>query len=265
MSIDTLPSTKIGGLRIRNLTHYNTDDLMAIVNRVQKVFSGPAHTWSYAVEEASVEGSDKVLEIREFTGRPRSIRRHNGTAQVTAPPSTRLFLAPSRWRNPLTFRVLPPEKLHESPLQTLSESTEDNPTIPQHMVQEFADAVGYLWRQRVYSSAERATPRVSDMTIRIGAVKPKGNKKHAALARKRLLLHNETRRISYRTEQALRYVKAMQEHLQKVEIHTKAMGLDLTKVEMALASVRTALFALEPTQGLCDRIAKEAQDMVDAT
>lgn len=261
MSIDSLPRTKLGGLRLRNLTHYNTDDLMAIVDMVQQAFNSSNHTWSYAVEQASVEGSDKVLEIREFTGRPRTIRRNTG---ATTGPMQRLFLAPSRWRSPLTFRVLPPEKLHDSPLQTLTESTQENPSIPAHMVEEFAGAVGYLWRQRVYNSDQRATPSTAGMKIRIGTVRPKGSKKHAALARKRELLHTETRRITYRTEQALRYVKAMEEHLKKVEKHTKGMGLDLTKVNAAMSAVRTALIALEPTQDICTKIAKEAQDMVDA-
>lgn len=261
MSIDNLPSTKLGGIRLRNLSHYNTDDLLAIIDAVQASTPDADYTWSYSVEQSCVEGLDKVIEVREFTGQPRVSKKYQGNSVVY---SRRSFLAPSRWRDPMTFRVMPPEKLHESPIQTLTEATSDNPTVPQYMVEEFAERVRGLWRQRTYKSEPAAMPDVSLMKIRISPSRLKGNKKRAALARKRQLLHGETLRIEYRTEQALRATRAMREHVQKVLKYTVAMGMDASKVQGVLAAVSTALEALEPTEATCKTLAKEAQQMVDA-
>jgi hypothetical protein len=258
MSIENLPLSAGGKLRIRNMTHYNTEDIVALVNAVEKQRSAAKFVWAYHVERSSVEGVEKVLELREFTGKPRQVRKSTG-----GPTMVRL-LAPARWRRPLTMRLVPPDKIYDSPLQSLSQAVnEEAPMLPEHMVEELAYAVASLFRSMSYADNERDL-NVRGLKVRIETKRIKGNKKHAALARKRELLHTAHLQVLYRGGNAAKGIQIAYESALTMLANAKALGMDMSKVQAMVDSLQQAAILLHPLEERSTEIAKEAQMMVDA-
>jgi hypothetical protein len=254
MSIEELPQSASGRIRLRNLTFYNTDDIITLVNRIEAERPSASCPWSYAVERSTGKDTPKILEFREFTGRPR-LRAPAGTGQEV------LLLAPTRWRRPLIFRLLGPDKLYGNPIQALVNSSEDR-TLPKEMVSELGNAIDGLFRQKVHVPFKPLD--VSDIVIRINKTKAKGSQKRGQLLRKAELLEDATRRLCYQSATALRSAGQMKGQAEAMVKHAKALGLDITKVEQILHATEQASKLFSPFEERLAALTLEARKLVDA-
>lgn len=261
MSIENLPQSAQGDLRIRNLTHYNTEDIIALVNRIEENRPSSKFQWAGNVDRATVPGMQKVLELREFTGAPRheSVYVDGSSVQGRV-----LLLAPIRWRSPLILRLVPPDKLYSSPLQTLSEEAMcDTRTLPTPMLLELAEAVARLYRQRSHGGIIPVI-QMDGLSIRIDKTRPKGNKKHAALARKRTMIHESHQSMTYRSKQAERAVEIMLGDAIRMRSLAGSMGMGESPLEDLVKAMREAYGIVKGARERTEQLAREAQEMVDA-
>ena len=253
MNTESLPQSASGRIRLRNLTFYDTDDILALVNRIEAERPSSSFTWNYAIERSSGATSTKVLELREFTGRP----RRTGIGQQV------LLLAPVRWRRPMIFRLLPPDKLYDNPLQALVGSAEEQ-TLPAVMVSELGYALEGLYRPCKNMPRPPTMADVSDFVIRIKKTKLKGTRNRALLARKAELLDDATRKLLYLSTAALRSVRQMKSQSEGMAKYAKALGLDVTKVEQLCNATDQAHDLFSPFEEHLAAISEEARAVVDA-
>ena len=263
MSIDNLPQSARGTLRIRNLTHYNTDDIVALVNRIEESRPASQFQWAGNVERATVPGMQKVLELREFTGAP---RHENVYVDGVSVQGRVLLLAPVRWRAPLTLRLVPPDKLYSSPLQTLSEEAMcDTRTLPAPMLLELAETIARLWRTSRTGLGNTVPVILLDgLSIRIDKTRAKGNKKHAALARKRTMIHESHQSVTYRSKQAERAVEIMLQDAIRMQSLAGGMGMGAEPLNELVSQMKTAYGIVKGARERTEQLAREAQEMVDA-
>ena len=256
MSIDNLPQTARGDFRLRNLTHYNTEDILRLMNAIEA--ERPLSLFSFArnVERATVPGMQKVLELREFTGTPRTDVR---TERLR-------LLANTRWKQPLVLRLLPPDKLYSNPLQTLSEAGgEGIPKVPSDMVVEFANEIEGLYRTTDFTTRKNVVSlNVEHMTIRIESKRAKGNKKQGALARHRELLHNAYLEVKYREKLASKALEHLNEATSRIMIAAKALGIEDDRVQPFVEAGKQAHKLLQPLPHIAEDLTRQAQEKVDA-
>jgi hypothetical protein len=256
MSIDNLPQTARGDFRLRNLTHYNTEDILRLMNAIEK--ERPLSTFSFAlnVQRTTVPGMQKVLELREFTGTPRTDAR---TERLR-------LLANTRWKQPLVFRLLPPDKLYSNPLQTLSEAGgEGIPKMPSDMVVELAAEIEGLYRATNLSTRKNVISlKVEHMTIRIEPKRAKGNKKQGALARHRELLHNAYLEVKYREGLASKALEHLNEAASRIMIAAKALGIEDDRVQRIADDGRMSYRLIQMLPDIAEDLARQAQEKVDA-
>jgi len=256
MSIDNLPQTARGDFRLRNLTHYNTEDILRLMNAIEK--GRPLDTFDFArnVHRATVPGMQKVLELREFTGTPRTDAR---TERLR-------FLANTRWKQPLKLRLLPPDKLYSNPLQTLSEAGgEGIPSVPSDMVVELAAEIEGLYRTIDFSNRRNVISlKAEHMTIRIESKRTKGNKKQGALARHRELLHNAYLEVKYREGLASKALEHLNEAASRIVIAAKALGIEDDRVKRIADDGKQSYRLLQDLPHIAEDLARQAQEKVDA-
>jgi hypothetical protein len=259
MSIETLPKTLSGSARVRNLTHYNTEDLLALIDKVERTFE--KREWCSSVTDNMVGGLEKVIEFREFTGKPRDITPYGKTEKV------RTFVMSRRWRTPLLFRLLPPEKLYISPVQSLAVSVEgESETVPAHMVIQLADALAQMYYQPYQRGHVRGTDWekvVKNISLRINRNRKARSRKQAILARKRELLHKNYRRAKYRIGQVESALINLQEAFTSMERYAKGMGMDMTAINEMVTSLHVSKETFNTLRDSAEKYAIDAQQMVD--
>ena len=258
MSIESLPKTLSGSARIRNLTHYNIDDLIALIHKVELTFPDKV-VWSQSVKENSVGGLDKVFEFREFTGRPKD------TAPYGKKEKVRTFVMMRRWRTPLTFRMLPPDKLYISPLESICVAGEDGcEVIPKYMAAQLAESIsGCYYRNYKHSRTDNWVELVADMQIRIDKKRKPGSKKHASLARKRELLHKNYRSANYNLAKLEAASDILKEAFAAMERYAKSMGMDMSGINDMMESLEATKESLHNLRLSAEKYAVQAQQLVD--
>lgn len=210
MEPSELPSTASGSFRVLNYTRYNTDDLIALVNAVERVI--PTNTWrhgrpvlSNTALRVGVQGKEPVLTFKVFTGAPRENSKWNGQHRQII---NRRLMAPSRWRYPLEMRCIPPEKVHANPIESLAASTAEQEVLPASMVAEIVEKMTSLYEhwQYKYGSQTPDQPVISGLMVRIerkrAATEPKRTKRTVALER----LERTRQEATYRVPQHTRTV-----------------------------------------------------------
>lgn len=262
MSIESLPKTKSGSARVRNLTHYNTEDLIAVIEAVERTRKYPQ--WGHSVEQSSMDGLDKVMEFREFTGKPRDMRPYGKTESV------RQFVMHRRWRTPLLLRVLPPEKLYINPIHSLVQTSDEADTqelLPEHMLLQLVDAIDSLYAHdyRRHGHQEKADwPAIMrNVSVRINRNRKPRSRKQAILARKRELLHKHYRSAGYRIDQVERSMHVLDEAFASILRYAKGMGMDTTEVEKMIDTMGNVRGTFAPLRETAKRYAVEAQQLVD--
>jgi hypothetical protein len=256
MSIETLPKTLSGSARVRNLTHYNTEDLLALIDEVERTFE--KREWCSSVTDNMVGGLEKVIEFREFTGKPRDIRLPVRGEKI------RTFVMSRRWRTPLLFRLLPPEKLYISPVQSLAVSVEgESETVPAHMVIQLADALAQMYYQRGRVVGTTWEKVVENISLRINRNRKPRSRKQAILARKRELLHKNYHRAKYRIGQVESALSNLQEAFTSMERYAKGMGIDMTAINEMVTLLRVSKETFNTLRDSAEKCAIDAQQMVD--
>jgi len=260
MSIESLPKTLSGSARVRNLTHYNTDDLIKLIDSVERSRCMTVVRWCNTVESSMAGGLEKVFEFRVFTGKPRDRRPHGTTVAV------RQFVMHRRWRSPLVFRLLPPEKLYVSPVQSLVVSGEDSgEMLPSQMTYELADALAGVYD--VPYTQRHNLPKIESVVgglrVRIESKRKPRSRKQAILARKRELLHQHFRRAGYRIGQVERALVTLTEAFTAMHGYAKGMGMDTTSIAGMVETVVATRTLFGPLRGEAEKYAVEAQQLVD--
>jgi len=259
MSLENLPKTRSGSARVRNLTHYNTEDLIDIIHLVEAPMTQGVQ-WSNAVEEYTPGGLEKVIEFREFTGQPRDTSGYGSERR-------RLFSMSRRWRTPLLTRLLPPDKLYPNPVEALVVSAEDGQELlPQQMVEQLVESLVGMYR---YPRSFRSMSEVKDMVpmkgarVRINAKRKPRSRKQAILARKRELLHRQHIRATYRVRSAKSALTHLNDALAMVRKYSLGIGMEASSLDEMMSFVQAATAQLEQVKVLSERFSVDAQHLVD--
>jgi hypothetical protein len=151
--------------------------------------------------------------------------------------------------------MLPPEKLHENPLFSLSTGLMDKPCIPAHMVQELGlrlCGMYQAWGYR-YGKGEFPKPDFSGLEIRIetkrAASAPKRTKKAVAL--ERLTAANAD--VSYRHNQIKDRIEILLASASRMQRAAETLQIDNTLTSV-INNVSDAVNALRAE---LDRVAME--------
>jgi hypothetical protein len=155
-------------MEITNYTRYNTDDIRAILARIEKesTFTG----WRNGMAS---------LTISEFNP-------SNPYVTVRSGPSNRAvqvkrYVSKTMWARPGQMSILTPGKIYENPLQELVQEGEKE--VPKDMVQAVAAS---LWFRAHRTTWSANAPNYADMRIRVmkkAAEKKPKNEKSAVEAR----------------------------------------------------------------------------------
>lgn len=148
-------------MSIKNFTRYNTDDLNALVEHVEKYV---------ALHHNGVVGTRGNLPCFEFShysqGSPkRSRRSYNANTQKYETHEVKCYLGRTSYRNLERLSVVAPEHAFDSELGFLASVGMDQPVVPAAMVQAIGEAL--LERYNTSYSNKRPAMSCAGLTIRI--------------------------------------------------------------------------------------------------
>jgi hypothetical protein len=213
-------------MEIKNYTRYNTDDIRAILERIEKEsnFTG----WRNGMQ---------TLTISEFNPSNPYVTARSGPSNRAV--QVKRYVSKTMWSRPGQMSILTPGKIYENPLQELVQEGEQE--VPKDMVQAVAAS---LWARGHRTAWSANAPNYADMPIRVmkkAAEKKPKNEKSAVEARdtfaKRNVQivewaarkgHNEVRRLA-------------QKHLGVAETHLKARAYLVQPLRDAVADAERAL------------------------
>ena len=262
------PTTSTGSFELVNYTHYNTTDLLAVLEKVESFVPAGARVtpngkpkMAQNVTMAAVTGETSRVVFKSFTGVPRhAVTYTNGGRQT----GNRLILARQRWKTPTELRMLPPDKLHANPLEAIAVAGEGlQPTVPPYMVVEIAErfiSFYEAWGYRSGLSKDVVLNAVRSMQIRYSS-------KRAATAPKRSRAVVAAERLSAAVTDSSWRNKAAQDKIETLNLvgsriakNAQVLGLDnnIPALARALEAARVALY-----EEMC-RVAKEATERAEA-
>jgi hypothetical protein len=189
-------NTRLGTYTLVNETRYDTDDLLAVANRVEEAASravgGAVPKLSRVVVGAMLDRDarhahrlDGLQPIGRSDARgpgrggpPLELRftSYGGTVEVQEVyDRTQLVHRSVRWlarfqfTQPTRVRLVPPGKLHLNPLQALVRAQDAVPRVPAPLVGQLAERLQDLYDAWGYRYDGRRPPDVdvSDLTVRV--------------------------------------------------------------------------------------------------
>ena len=155
-------------MEIKNYTRYNTDDIRAILERIEKEsnFTG----WRNGMQ---------TLIISEFNPSNPYVTVRSGPSNRSV--QVKRYVSKTMWGRPGQVSILTPGKIYENPLQELVQEGEQE--VPKDMVQAIGAS---LWARGHRMAWSANAPNYADMRIRVmkkAAEKKPKNEKSAVEAR----------------------------------------------------------------------------------
>ena len=223
-------------MEITNYTRYNTDDIRAILARIEKesTFTG----WRNGMD---------TLTISEFNP-------SNPYVTVRSGPSNRAvqvkrYVSKTMWARPGQMSILTPGKIYENPLQELVQEGEQE--VPKDMVQAVAAS---LWFRAHRTTWSANAPNYADMRIRVmkkAAEKKPKNEKSAVEARDTFAKKNV---------QVVEWTAARARHeLQRLS--KKHLGVAGTHLKDRKHLVQPLLDAVADAESALDRVTSIARSL----
>ena len=223
-------------MEITNYTRYNTDDIRAILARIEKesTFTG----WRNGMAS---------LTISEFNP-------SNPYVTVRSGPSNRAvqvkrYVSKTMWARPFQMSILTPGKIYENPLQELVQEGEQE--VPKDMVQAVAAS---LWFRAHRTTWSANAPNYADMPIRVmkkAAEKKPKNEKSAVEARDTFAKKNV---------QVVEWTAARARHeLQRLS--KKHLGIAETHLKDRKHLVQPLLDAVADAESALDRVTSIARSL----
>jgi hypothetical protein len=256
-------STHSGTLSVFNYTNYNTDDILALIDVVERGIpnSGLGRRLTTRIIDATPKGELPSLTLKTFTGTPRWEKVYT----AGTPTNKRLlFTAPARWHFPNEFRMLPPDKIYSSAIEALAAAADtQQPVVPADMVLQLRDKICELYDYYGYRYGKPANerPDVSGLSIRIerkkSASAPKRSRKVVALEN----IQKANMEVSWRLGSAKDRVQGFQRTLARI-----ARGAQVAGISCNFSSdVNACILALEALAQEAERVAIEARRKQEAT
>ena len=213
-------------MEITNYTRYNTDDIKAILKRIEMepTFTG----WRNGMA---------TLTISEFNP-------SNPYVTVRSGPSNRAvqvkrYVSKTMWARPWQMSILTPGKIYENPLQELVQEGEQE--VPKDMVQAVAAS---LWARAHRTTWSAGAPNYADMRIRVmkkAAEKKPKNEKSAVEARDTFAKRN-VQIVEWASTKARGEVSRLaKKHLGVAETHLKDRKHLVQPLQDAVADAERAL------------------------
>ena len=256
-------STHSGTLSVFNYTNYNTDDILALIDVVERGIpnSGLGRRLASRIIDATPKGELPSLTLKTFTGTPRWEKDYT----AGAPTNKRLlFLAPTRWHFPNEFSMLPPDKIYSSAIEALAAAADtQQPVVPADMVLQLRDKICELYDHYGYRYGRPAEerPDVSGLSIRIerkkAASAPKRSRKVVALEN----IQKANMEVSWRLGSAKDRVQGFQRTLARIARGAQVAGISCN----FSADVNACILALEALAQEAERVAIEARRKQEAT
>lgn len=238
-------TTALTGIKITNYTRYSTADLKALIDAVEAKTGQPKPLFSTYVKSNAGENYVPEYIFRDYTG---AVQHHYTYDTAVRRQLGRVFVARMRWREPLTFRLLPHDRLHENPLEDLLKSAgHQTPTIPHEMLLELTKRIQTLymyWMARGSYRTPAPDTDISGLHLRIMKRRDAGSSKRDSkvVAKERADRH-------LRSSHALRKTSAkLVEHLDcKATALSMAAGKLAFQTDIAerVAKVRACLLEVE--------------------
>lgn len=117
---------------ITNYTHYNTDDLRALVERVDAYCAAnPNQARSHGDAISFYESNPSVVTVTQ--------RRWSNETNAYVSRKVRKWAVPGNWDQPGRINLLAPGKLYDNMLQALAENMTEARCAPDEMVQAILD------------------------------------------------------------------------------------------------------------------------------
>lgn len=211
-------------MEINNYTRYNTDDIRAILERIEKEsnFTG----WRNGMQ---------TLTINEFNPSNPYVTTRSGYATV----QTKRYVSKTMWSRPGQMSMLTPGKIYENPLQELVQEGEQE--VPKDMVQAIGAS---LWTRGHRTAWTSNAPNYADMRIRVmkkAAQKKPKNEKSAVEARDKYAKTN-VQTLEWASSRAYNEVRRLaQKHLGVAETHLKDRAHLVQPLRDAVADAERAL------------------------
>ena len=213
-------------MEITNYTRYNTDDIRAILERIEKEsnFTG----WRNGMQ---------TLTISEFNPSNPYVTARSGPSNRAV--QVKRYVSKTMWSRPGQMSILTPGKIYENPLQELVQEGEQE--VPKDMVQAIGAS---LWARGHRTAWSANAPNYADMRIRVmkkAAEKKPKNEKSAVEARDTFAKRN-VQIVEWASIKAHNEVKRLaKKHLGIAETHLKDRKHLVQPLQDAVADAKRAL------------------------
>lgn len=213
-------------MEITNYTRYNTDDIRAILERIEKEsnFTG----WRNGMQ---------TLTINEFNPSNPYVTAWSGPSNRAV--QMKRYVSKTVWSRPGQMSMLTPGKIYENPLQELVQEGEQE--VPKDMVQAIGAS---LWARGHRIAWSGNAPDYADMRIRVmkkAAQKKPKNEKSAVEARDTYAKRN-VRLVEWAACRGNNEVRRLdQKHLGVAETHLKDRAHLVQPLRDAVADAERAL------------------------
>ena len=228
-----MPTTTLGTFSVLNYTRYCTEDLVAILNVLEAAVPQMAYVGgkpAVATYGNRAGGPTEAVTIvfKDFTGVPVYDYTYTSGQRIKG---KKFILAKRRWNAPFEFRLLPPERIHDNPVEALALATEQTPTLPESMRDEVVQRMtGMFAAYEPYGTfrGQITAPKV-DLTIRIfkrrAANAPKRNRRVQMIER----AVNRSAAVSYRLHSASKTCDNLRDAV--VAMHQTAAQLGISSAD----------------------------------
>jgi len=201
------------GLKIENFTRYNTNDLLALINRYESLLlqHGLRNTATYFPEERNPnsESEGKFL-IRDYAPSSPYTDRYKWNGRLRETTRERNYCYSDRdYRcDGGEIAIIPPGKIYVDPIEALTSMEADEPSIPSDMLTKLWMTInetyleGHQRRDEKTSLAARSVP--TDLSVRITTKRASRRPKEAAAQVARKQLGNKLWTVTYYQERGAR-------------------------------------------------------------
>lgn len=237
------------GLKIENFTRYNTNDLIALINRYESLLLQHGYrekaTYLPVVRNPNNDGEGKFV-FRDYAPTSPYTERYHWSGHHRVSKRERNYCYSDRdYRSDGgEVAIIPPGKIYVDPIEALTSMEADEPSIPSDMLTKLWMTIGETYvedhgrRDEKTSLAARSVP--TDLSVRITMKRAAKRPKEAAAQVARGHLGNKLWTVTYYQERGTRELTRALRGIKIVNKHAARAGMpevDASQLEEMLKTL----------------------------